>query len=265
MNVKKLVLMALIGIAVVTGVVLAVVSNTAPSASSDPSGAATGTPTSSSTVVPIPEQTFAPDPSTMPTTAPTRATPSATPSPTPSASEIGVPAVAPSLKPIEMDGFGSSEALENSLTAEEKTAQERIFKVIPVAASEAAPKYKSPLGARDELLKQGLITDKMAKTWFLPQFTPFEQTIHKAGYTVQTTGLKCLMRTVSPQTALEMGKVVCYFTRQYMDKNGSRVSHNNYVAATGGAGAIDPDQISRVEVEVKKEGGAWKVDNLQFN
>jgi hypothetical protein len=265
MDVKKLVLMALVAIAVITGVVMAVVSNMSPTASGDPTGAATDTPSSSVTAVPIPEQTFEPEPSTAPTVAPTQTPSSAVPSPKPSASASGVPAVAPSLKPIEIDGFGSSEVLENSLTAEEKTARDRIFKVIPIAANESSPSYKSPHGARDELVKQGLITDNMAKTWFMPKFTPHQADLNSAGFTVQTTGLKCLMRTVSPQTALEMGKVSCYFTRQYVDENGSRVSHNKYVAATGGAGAIDPDQISRVEVTVKKEGGAWKVDNLQFN
>ena len=164
-----------------------------------------------------------------------------------------------------MDGFGSSKALESSYTAEELKVQETIFKVIPVAANEASSKYKSPLGARDELVKQSLITDNMAKTWFLPEFTPFEKDLNKTGFTVQTTGLKCLMRTVSPQTALELGKVTCYFTRHYVDQKGGKVSDNEFVKATGGAGSIDPDQISRVEVGIKKEGGAWKVDDLQFN
>lgn len=217
---------------------------------------------------PAPSASFAPIPVETPSSAaqqPSQAT-TATPKPTVSpASDDDVPVVLEDLKPIEIDGFGSSEVLDAKVTPEEVTARDNIYKVIPVMANLSSPKYNSPLDARDELVGKGLITGNMASTGFLPQFTTFQKIIHDAGYTVQTTGLKCIMRTLAPQTELERGKVTCYFTRHYVDAQGNQVGNATFVQTTGGAGSIDPTQISRVEVSVKQENGSWKVDGIRFN
>lgn len=249
-------------IALVAFIVLAVISNMNSSGGDDAS--ANGpTPSSSATSVPLPEETLIAEP----------VTPESTPQPTVAApqpevapSANSVPVVAESLTPIPQEGFGVNQAeLEANLTPEEIQARETIYKVIPVAANKASSKYTSPIGPRDELVGQGLITDNMATNWFADQFTPFEKDINSSGFTVQTTGYNCIMRTLTPATALQMGKVNCYYTRHYVDAEGSRVSNSEYAEKTGGIGFIDPAQIALVEVYVKQEGGSWKVDDLRFN
>jgi hypothetical protein len=260
MSGKKLI-WTVVGIAAVVGLIVIMVMSNSKAA---PDVVADASPSSSSTFVPIPEQTL---PGAEPSASPEAST-SATPSATPSLEASDeVPVVANPLNPIIFDAGngGSNEELEQSITAEEITARETIYKVIPVIANLTSPKYKSPLDARDELVSKKLITGNMAAKNFSSEYTNFERDLNKTGFTVQTTGLKCFMRTLTPQTALESGIVSCYFTRHYVDADGSPVNNANYVAAVGGAGSIDPRQISSVKVNVKQEGGAWKVDDIRFD
>lgn len=260
MSGKKLIWTVVGVAAVVALVVIMIMSNS----KQTPDAVADISPSPSSTFVPIPEQTL------QGTETPT---PSETSAPIPSATTAspvtseGVPVVAPSLTPIafEAGNGGSNEELEKAITAEEITARDNIYKVIPVIANLTSPKYKSPLDARDELVSQNLITGNMAANNFSGEYTAFQRDLNKTGFTVQTTGLKCFMRTLTPQTALESGTVSCYFTRHYVDTEGNPVNNQNYIAAVGGAGSIDPSQISSVAVSVKQEGGAWKVDDIRFN
>lgn len=259
MSGKRLIVTVVAAVAVVVIAVVVFVLNNPAEAKPDAAGANSTSP--SETFVPLPQQTL-PGASTAPSA-------SATPKPSASATQpstVGeVPVVAPELTPIVLGGHGgSSDSLEKDLTPEEITVRTNIFKVIPVMANLTSPKYTSPLGARDELARQGLITDAMA-SGFYSQYSNFERDLHKTGYTVQTTGLKCNMRTLTSQTPLQMGKVSCFFTRHYVDANGAPVSNMAYVQAVGGAGSIDPTQISNVEVSIKQEGGAWKVDDVRFD
>jgi len=260
MSGKKLALVVIAAIAAVAVAVVMFISHQ----SASKTDATTGISSSpSDTFVPIPKQTLQGTPSSAPSVslAPT-ASPSASVPPSGK-----VPVVAPELTPITMsDGIsGSSDALEKNLTPEEIAVRANIFKVIPVMANVTSPYYKSPFDARDELLSQGLITQNMANTNFISQYSNFQRDLHKTGYTVQTTGLKCNMRTLTPQTALQLGKVSCFFTRHYVDANGAPVSNQAYIQAIGGVGSIDPTQISNVEVSIKQEGGAWKVDDIRFD
>lgn len=260
MGTKKLVMTVVAVLAVAVVVVLGIMSNMS---SPEPEATGSDTPTSSATAIPLPEQTFVPEPSIPATVAPQPTTAPVSPSPSPSLG--GVPDVAPTLKPIAIEGFGYSAALEANLSPEEIQVRETIYKTIPMAANRTSTKYATPLAARDEMVKAGLITDNMANTWFLPHYTPYQEDIRKADYTIQTTGIKCIMRTITPETVLQTGKVTCYFNRMYVDADGNAVSNAAYVESTGGAGSIDPSQTSRVEVGIKQEGGSWKVDNLIFN
>lgn len=260
---KNLIWTVVGAVAVAALIVVMVMSNSSQPSRDAVADTTSSSPSSSSTFVPIPAQTLEGAETPQPSTG----TPSPTASATPSSGNTDeVPVVAPSLTPIVFGpgNGGSNEELEENITAEEITARDNIYKVIPVIANLTSPKYTSPLGARDELVSQKLITENMAASNFSPQYTDFERDLNKTGFTVQTTGLKCFMRTLTPQTALEMGKVSCYFTRHYVDAEGSPVNNQNYVAAVGGAGSIDPEQISSVEVSVKQEGGAWKVDDIRF-
>jgi hypothetical protein len=261
MDAKKLIWTVVGVAAVVALVVIMVMSNSSKPA---PDAVADVSPSPSSTFIPIPEQTLQGTETPQVSSEAPAPTASATASPVTSDE---VPVVSPSLTPIVFDAGngGSNEELEKSITAEEITARDTIYKVIPVIANLTSPKYKSPLDARDELVSQNLITGNMAANNFSSEYTNFERDLNKTGFTVQTTGLKCFMRTLTPQTALEMGTVSCYFTRHYVDAYGYPVNNANYVAAVGGAGSIDPNQISSVKVNVKQEGGAWKVDDIRFN
>ena len=260
MDIKKVLLIA--GAVIAAAVVALIVFISNGQSSEENEGDPTAAPSSSSSFAPIPVETSAPV--EVPTAEPVPTT--ATPTPTQTiVSEDKVPVVLDPLKPIQIDGFGSSEVLEAKITPEEIAARDNIQAVIPVMANLSSPKYTSPLDARDELVAKGLITENMARTGFMPNFTSFQQILHDAGYTVQTTGLRCIMRTLSPQTELERGKVTCYFTRQYVDALGNTVGNATFVQTTGGAGSIDPSQIARVEVSIKQESGSWKVDGIRFN
>lgn len=263
MSGKRLILVAVGVIAAVALIVVAFIANNKQSEGNADAGAAPDT-SSTSTFMPLPQQTLSqtPDASQVASQAPTVA-----PLPNESVAPGEVPVVSPDLVMIKLDAGngGSAQDLETNLTPEEVTARDTIFRVIPVMANLTSPKYKTPLDGRDELVSKKLITDNMAKNGFNSGYSNFGRDLHDSGYTVQTTGLKCTMRTLSPETALQLGKVSCYFTRHYVDSKGVQVSNTDYVNTIGGAGSIDPTQIVNVQVSVKQEGGAWKVDEIRFN
>lgn len=187
-------------------------------------------------------------------------------SPTPSASPLittppsppaSIPIVAPSLRSLHIDGPG----YEQNVTAEEAQARDTIYHALPILLNEASSRYSSPSGARDELATQGLITAHMAST-FAPEFTPDQKAVNAAGFTVQTTGMLCSLRT-GAGSALQNGKIFCYFSRQYIGPDGSPVNDARWTT-TGNPGAINPNELQNAVVTMVKEAGAWKVDGVQF-
>lgn len=259
MNAKRLSITvgALAVIAVVIfGVIL--VNSAAPSGSSAKDGASSS---ASSSTLAGSGLTSAPQASAISTPAPT-ASAAAMPTVSP---DGAVPVVAPSLKAFDMSGIGGySPAMEANLSAEEIQARSTIYRVLPVLLNRASHKYTSPAGARDELARQNLITQSFADKYFSPNFSNFQSALNKAGYTVQTTGMQCFMRGQSAQTALQLGQVTCYYSRQYLDLHGNFVGVNRYMAEVGGAGAIDPIQEQRSIFYMKNDGGVWKVDSVQL-
>jgi len=198
--------------------------------------------------------------SSGPPTSSSAASPTATASPsgttTPSASP-SVPVVAPTLRSLHIDGPG----YEQNLSPEETQARDTIYKALPVLLNQDARRYSSPLAARDELASQGLITQHMAST-FAAQFTPEQQEVNATGFTVQTTGMLCSLRT-GAGSALPSGRVFCYFSRQYVGTDGSPVSDARWTTP-GKPNAINPNELQNAVVTMVKEGGAWKVDGVQF-
>lgn len=180
--------------------------------------------------------------------------PSSSASPTAVAS---VPVVAPTLRSLNIDGPGFGGAL----TPEETKARDTIYRVLPVLLNVAGPKYSSPAGARDELLSQSLITQHMAST-FPADFTAPQSAVHAAGFTVQTTGMECTLQT-SAGSALQTGRVFCYFSRQYVAADGKPVTDTHWTAA-GQPNAINPNELGNASVTMANEGGVWKVDGVQF-
>ncbi|KHL00507.1 hypothetical protein [Sinomonas humi] len=197
-----------------------------------------------------------PSPSSSPTTTASSPASSASPS-SASPSSVSVPVVAPTLRSLQIDGPGYAGAL----TPEETKARDTIYRVLPVLMNEAAPKYPSPAGARDELLSQGLITAHMASS-FPADFTPGQSEVHAAGFTVQTTGMECTLHT-SAGSALQTGHVFCYLSRQYMGPDGAPVTDSRWTTP-GQPEAIDPNELANASVTMANEGGTWKVDAVQF-
>jgi hypothetical protein len=185
-------------------------------------------------------------------------TPSATHSiTTPPSPPASIPIVAPSLRSLHIDGPG----YEQNLTAEEAQARDTIYRALPILLNEASGRYSSPSGARDELASRGLITAHMAST-FAPEFTPDQKSVNAAGFTVQTTGMMCSLRT-GAGSALQNGKVFCYFSRQYIAPDGSPVTDARWTTP-GNPAAINPNELQNAVVTMVREGGAWKVDAVQF-
>lgn len=263
MNAKKLA--AVIGgvAAMLAVIIFGVISLMGSAGTADTASA--NTPASGGTTASAFAQPTLPSSATSATAAPKSST---TPTPTPSATvspDGAVPVVAPTLTPLQFTDMGYSPAMEANLTPEEVQARTTIYRVLPVLLNAASHKYASPAGARDELLSQNLITSGMASTGYFPQeFSNFQLAINKAQYTVQTTGMQCFMRGQSAQTALQLGHVTCYYTRHYLDAQGSAVGAVRYQSEVGGAGAIDPEQQQRSIFYMKKDGGVWKVDFVQI-
>lgn len=194
-------------------------------------------------------------PSVSPTTAP--ASPSSSASPSTAPSPVSVPVVAPTLRSLQIDGPGYAGAL----SPEEAKARDAIYRVLPVLMNETAAKYGSPAAVRDELLSQGLITAHMASS-FGTAFTPGQQEVHAAGFTVQTTGMECTLHT-SAGSALQTGHVFCYLSRQYVGPDGAPVTDSRWTSP-GQPNAINPNELANASVTVLDDGGTWKVDAVQF-
>ncbi|MGN6403664.1 hypothetical protein [Sinomonas sp.] len=170
---------------------------------------------------------------------------------------VNVPVVAPTLRALHIDGPG----YEQNLTGEDSQARDAIYRSLPTLLNEASHRYSSPIGARDELASQGLITQHMAST-FPAEFTPEQKEVNATGFTVQTTGMMCSLRT-GAGSALQTGRVFCYFSRHYVGPDGSPVTDSRWTTP-GEPNAINPDELQNAVVTMVKEGGAWKVDGIQF-
>ncbi|WP_138443367.1 hypothetical protein [Sinomonas susongensis] len=249
MTARKLLLASTLALgALASGTVLAGCSAAGPQAApaaSAATGTPTGSPSGSATTPAASATASAPQPSGPSTS-----------SDAPSAA-VSVPVVAPTLRSLQIDGPGFS----GTLTADETKARDAIYRVLPVLLNETSAKYASPTGARDELLSQGLITAHMAGS-FAAAFTPGQGQVHAAGFTVQTTGMECVLHT-SAGSALQSGHVFCYLSRQYVGPDGAAVTDARWTAS-GQPDAINPNELANASVTMADEGGTWKVDAVQF-
>jgi hypothetical protein len=247
---RKQVIALVVGVVVVIGIVVAmiVVGSQEKKAEAVP----TGTPTIA---------TQAPAPETAVPNLPVVESPAAQ-TPSPEATSVnGLPS--PVSPDFEILDLGDPPALDEMAGADEKAIREKVYAAVPIFMNSAGPQYKDPNGARDELLAKGLITENMAKTQFFPDWIPYQKDINSAQFTVQTQSMFCTLRGQAPETVFDRGSMTCYYTRQHVDADGSRVPIQKYKQSiTGGIGAIDPSEQARIRVKIVEENGVWKIDAI---
>lgn len=190
---------------------------------------------------------------------------SAVPSAAPTKAKVVTPALATSREPLATEEDPMNQYHLSQLTAEDKVAQLRLYKVISEALNYYSWVNPEPVSAYKKLYEEGDITKAMyddnatAKT----EWTPQELDKRNVGYSEQVTGIYCPMRAQT-QSALEMGSGECWFTASTF-QDGDVVTRSGWDDVTGGLAYYEPDKLRSVRFEVKEEQGIYKVDGLRFS
>jgi hypothetical protein len=169
-------------------------------------------------------------------------------------------AVAP-LGTMEWEKDPMSQYVESITTPEEKVARLRAYTALPEILNAASPVHETPTSVYEELFEKNIITasyralNKDQTDWGTGQYPA-----RNAGYTYQVTAMYCPMHQQT-SVSLEQGYLSCTFTGQYM-RDGQPVSKSEAERVTS-VKTADDDEIQYAKVNMKLDGGIWKVDRVQ--
>lgn len=191
--------------------------------------------------------------------APSSAVPSTAPSPKPL---IRVPALAPQLERLDVQDDPMHLYFQGDLSAEEKVTQLRIYRAVAENLNADSPIYDTPTDASKAMYEDEVITRDLHKRNSLQTvWSPAQLDRRLAGFSHQVTGIYCPMRAQT-QKALEAGTAQCWYTARRVVE-GHTVSESTWTDVTGLI-YNSPDEVQRVDVKLKKDGGIFKVDGMNF-
>lgn len=185
----------------------------------------------------------------------------ASPSAVPTAA-LYVPALATPLQRLDLQDDPMSRYYQSDLSPEEKATQLRIYTFVSEHLNEGSPVHSVRSMVRDKLYVDGVTTSRLQQEDSVAtEWTPHQMDTRNAGFAHQVTGIYCPMRAQTLK-ALDDGKAHCWYTGNAV-KDGEPVGRSAWTEATGLVWE-DPEEVSRIDVKLAKDGGIYKVDGYNM-